>query len=155
MASRTLVLEDLGATRAFAARLALLLRPGDLVCLEGDLGAGKSELARAVIRARAGAAIEVPSPTFTLVQHYELPDLLLTHADLYRVADPEEVEELGLEEALETGALLVEWPERAGDALPSRRLLLHLEAPGPDHPERRLLTITPPRGDDRLAALLP
>ncbi|MDX6751116.1 tRNA (adenosine(37)-N6)-threonylcarbamoyltransferase complex ATPase subunit type 1 TsaE [Geminicoccaceae bacterium 1502E] len=155
MAGTVLVVEDLAASRAFAARLAALLRPGDLVCLEGDLGAGKSELARAVIRARAGAPIEVPSPTFTLVQHYDLPDLKLAHADLYRVSDPGEVEELGLDEVLREGALLVEWAERAGAALPADRLVLRLEAPDPDRPERRLLTVEPPSGDDRFAALLP
>src|SRR4051794_5597678 len=85
---------DLAATRALAARLAALLRPGDVVALQGDLGAGKSELARAVIRALAGAEIEVPSPTFTLVQGYDLPGLRVTHADLYRLADPEDLAEL-------------------------------------------------------------
>ncbi len=114
------------ATRRLAARLARLLRPGDLVFLEGDLGSGKTTLARALIRARAGADIEVPSPTFTLVQRYELPDLTLVHADLYRLSAPEEVEELGLEEALETAAVLVEWPERAADLLPPPTLVLRL-----------------------------
>lgn len=155
MAGRTLVLDDLAASRAFGARLAALLRPGDLVCLEGDLGAGKSELARAVIRARAGAEVEVPSPTFTLVQHYDLPGLRLAHADLYRVNDPAEVEELGLEEVLREGALLVEWAERAGDLLPAGRLVLRLEAPDPELPERRLLTVELPPGGGHLAALLP
>ena len=81
--------------------------------LEGDLGAGKSELARAVIRSLAGAEIAVPSPTFTLVQTYELPALEVSHADLYRLGDAGEVGELGLEECWQRGALLVEWPERA------------------------------------------
>ncbi len=113
-------------TRRFAARLARLLRPGDLVFLEGDLGSGKTTLARALVRARAGADIEVPSPTFTLVQRYELPDLVLVHADLYRLTAPEEVVELGLEEALETAAVLVEWPERAAELLPPPALVLRL-----------------------------
>ena len=86
-ASRRLILPDLDATRALAARLARALRPGDLVLLEGDLGAGKSELARAVIRELAGAPITVPSPTFTLLQTYELPWLEIGHADLYRIAE--------------------------------------------------------------------
>jgi tRNA threonylcarbamoyl adenosine modification protein YjeE len=108
--------------------LAALLRPGDVLALEGDLGAGKTELARAVIRARAGADIPVPSPTFTLLQVYDLPGLTLTHADLYRLGggDPAELAELGLEETWETGALLVEWPERALDLLPTDRLSLRL-----------------------------
>lgn len=126
---RRLNLPDLAATRAFGARLAGLLRAGDVVALEGDLGAGKTELARAVVRARAGAEIAVPSPTFTLLQVYELPGLTLTHADLYRLGgggDPDEARELGLEEAWESGALLVEWPERALDLLPRDRLTLRL-----------------------------
>ena len=132
-----LSLPDLAATRAIGARLAALLRPGDVVALEGDLGAGKTELARAVIRARAGADIAVPSPTFTLLQVYELPGLTLTHADLYRLGggDLAELAELGLEETWETGALLVEWPERALDLLPVDRLSLrlrHLPEAGPE-----------------------
>jgi tRNA threonylcarbamoyl adenosine modification protein YjeE len=137
----TLRLADLGATRAFGRRLAALLRPGDLVGLEGELGAGKTELARAVIRARAGAEVEVPSPTFTLVQPYRLPDLLVTHADLYRLGAAEEVLELGLDEALVEGAVLVEWPERAGGLLPAERLTLRLAAVPGAGPETRLLTI--------------
>jgi tRNA threonylcarbamoyl adenosine modification protein YjeE len=125
-ASRSLRLPDLAATRAFGARLAATLRAGDVVALEGDLGAGKTELARAVIRSLAGANIPVPSPTFTLLQAYDLPGLTVTHADLYRLSDPSEVLELGLDEAWEQGAVLVEWPERAGDLLPAERLTLHL-----------------------------
>ena len=121
-----LPLPGLAATHALAARLAALLRPGDVVALEGDLGVGKSELARAVIRCRADADIEVPSPTFTIVQAYELPDLTIAHADLYRLAAPDEFLELGLDEALERAALLVEWPERAGDHLPADRLTIRL-----------------------------
>jgi tRNA threonylcarbamoyl adenosine modification protein YjeE len=132
----------LEATRAFAARLAALLRPGDVVALEGDLGAGKTELTRAVVRARAKAELEVPSPTFTLLQAYELPGLTITHADLYRLADPDELAELGLEEAWRTGAVLVEWPERAGERLPGQRLTLRLEGPLPGRPaEYRELVI--------------
>jgi tRNA threonylcarbamoyl adenosine modification protein YjeE len=97
-----------------------------VVALEGDLGAGKTELARAVIRSLAGSDIPVPSPTFTLLQAYDLPGLTVTHADLYRLADPSEVLELGLDEAWEQGAVLVEWPERAGDLLPAERLTVRL-----------------------------
>ena len=123
-------LADLEATRALGHQLAGVLRRGDLIRLEGDLGAGKSELARALIRARAGAAIEVPSPTFTLAQHYPLGGLAILHADLYRISEPEEILELGLIEALDEGCLLVEWPERADDMLPEHGLgvtLLHRE----------------------------
>jgi tRNA threonylcarbamoyl adenosine modification protein YjeE len=89
-----------------------------VIALCGPLGAGKSELARALIRARAGAAIEVPSPSFTLVQDYPLGDLVLRHIDLYRLGDPAELAELGLEAPEPDEAWLVEWPERAGDNLP-------------------------------------
>ena len=126
-------LPDPGATDALGRALAPLLRPGDLVCLRGDLGAGKSALARSLIRARAGgAAIEVPSPTFTLVQDYDLPGgLHLWHVDLYRLGSPEEAEELGLDDALRGGgaALLIEWPERIEGLLPADRLDVALELP--------------------------
>ena len=94
---------------------------------EGDLGAGKSELARAVIRSLAGAEIQVPSPTFTLVQTYELPTLEVSHTDLYRLHDDSEVGELGLDECWQRGALLVEWPGRAPWLWPAERLLIGLE----------------------------
>lgn len=127
MSTSRLHLPDLASTRAFGARLAPLLRPGDAVLLVGDLGAGKTELARAVIRTLAGSDIPVPSPTFTLLQVYDLPGLTLTHADLYRLGgDPGELAEIGLEEAWEAGVLLVEWPERALDLLPPDRLTLRL-----------------------------
>lgn len=122
-----LELDTLGATRAFGRKLAGLLVAGDIVRLEGDLGAGKSELARAVIRARAGSEIEVPSPTFTLAQYYPLPDLAIVHADLYRIGTAEEIFELGIVESLDDSCLLVEWPENAEDLLPLNglRILLH------------------------------
>ena len=130
------------------------MRAGDLVALEGELGAGKSELARAVIRARAGAEIEVPSPTFTLVQGYDLPGLRLVHADLYRLAEPGEIDELGLDDALREGAVLVEWPGRAGDRLPAGRLTVRL-ATQPDDPGARdaELVAAGPGWADRLDAL--
>lgn len=134
-------LEGEAATAAVAARLAPLLRPGDVVLLEGDLGAGKSTFARALIRTLAGAEIEVPSPSFTLVQRYALPGLAVTHVDLYRLREPAEVGELGLEEAWAEGALLVEWPERAAGLWPADRLVLRLEGPFADAPARRLLTV--------------
>ena len=87
-----------------------------MIALRGPLGAGKSELARALIRARAGAAIEVPSPSFTLVQDYPLGGLVLRHIDLYRLGGPAELAELGLDAPEPDEVWLVEWPERAGDA---------------------------------------
>ncbi|MDW8340048.1 MAG: tRNA (adenosine(37)-N6)-threonylcarbamoyltransferase complex ATPase subunit type 1 TsaE [Geminicoccaceae bacterium] len=151
-----LFLPDLAATRALARRLAALLRPGDLVGLEGELGAGKTEFARALITARAGAPLEVPSPTFTLVQRYELDDLVITHADLYRIADPSELDELGLDEALADGALVVEWPERAGARLPADRLTVRLrEVPSSGERARIVELEAGPSWTARLRALAP
>lgn len=126
-----------------------------MVGLSGELGAGKSELARALIRARAGAEIEVPSPTFTLLQLYELPGLLLGHADLYRLGDPDEIVTLGLDEVLQRGALVVEWPERAEGTLPGDDPLM-LTLTETDRPDARRLTIQAGgTWGDRLAGLLP
>lgn len=150
----TVDLPDLAATQALGARLAVLLRRGDLVGLEGDLGVGKSELARAVIRQLAGADVEVPSPTFTLLQTYDMPGLAVIHADLYRLGEPGELAELGLDEALERGAVLVEWPERAGDALPADRLTIRLGL-GADRNARQAELIAGPSWIDRLVCLRP
>ncbi len=109
-----LALPDQAATEVLAVRLAAVLRPGDLIALGGDLGAGKTTLARALIRAAAGAEIEVPSPTFTLVQVYDLPIGAVWHFDLYRLSGPDEVIELGWDEARAEGVALVEWPDRLG-----------------------------------------
>jgi tRNA threonylcarbamoyladenosine biosynthesis protein TsaE len=125
-----LALPDEAATAGLGARLAPLLRPGDVVCLAGGLGAGKTTLARAIVGAAMGAPVEVPSPTFTLVQVYETPRLLLWHFDLYRLASPAEVLELGWEEAREEAAILVEWPERLGPLLPEGRLEIRLDLAG-------------------------
>jgi len=125
-ARRALRLPDIDATGRLAAALAACARPRDMLALHGDLGAGKTTFARAFIRARASAAgiavDEVPSPTFTLVQIYELPGGDVWHFDLYRLSGPEEVFELGLEEALAEGIALVEWPERIGALLSADRL---------------------------------
>ena len=121
-ATLSLALPDQAATEALAGRLAGLLRPGDVVALGGDLGAGKTTVARALIRAAAGAEVEVPSPTFTLVQIYELPPGTIWHFDLYRLSGPDEVTELGWDEARAGGIALVEWPDRLGPLLPADRL---------------------------------
>jgi tRNA threonylcarbamoyl adenosine modification protein YjeE len=113
-----IALPDEAATRALAAALAALLKPGDLVTLSGDLGAGKTTFARALIRHLAGNdAIEVPSPTFTLMQSYELPRFPLVHADLYRLNGPGELGELGVDDVAEDSVVLLEWPDRAEDML--------------------------------------
>ena len=115
-------LADESATADLGARIARGLVPGDAVLLKGDLGAGKTTLARAILRA-LGVEGHVPSPTFTLVQTYQVPELTVFHYDLYRIENPRELPELGLDDAMDDGAVLVEWPERgfparlAGDAL--------------------------------------
>ena len=118
-------LPDLAATQILGARIAGHLRAGDSVALSGDLGAGKTTLARAILTS-LGVAETVPSPTFTLVQTYETEKLIIGHYDLYRLKSPREMDELGLEEALELGAVLIEWPERAGASLPENRLTVEL-----------------------------
>ncbi len=133
MAKRTLTLTDEAATAALGTKLAAALRVGDVVRLFGDLGAGKTTLARAVIEALTGEA-DAPSPTYTLVQAYDTHDgRLLAHADLYRLEDEDELEELGLDEALEHGMALIEWPDRAPSFAPTNRLDLSLrELPSGD-----------------------
>lgn len=111
------------ATARLMADLALLTSAGDVVTLSGDLGAGKTAAARALIRYLAGdPELEVPSPTFTLAQTYDLPPFPLLHADLYRVNDPSELEEIGLAPLPEGTVALIEWPERAPELLPADRI---------------------------------
>ncbi|RWG08214.1 tRNA (adenosine(37)-N6)-threonylcarbamoyltransferase complex ATPase subunit type 1 TsaE [Mesorhizobium sp.] len=119
-------LADEAATARLGEDLAMALRAGDAIALKGDLGAGKSTLARALIRALADdAGLEVPSPTFTLVQSYETR-IPVHHFDLYRLSSPDELDELGLDDALAQGAALIEWPDRAGDQLPANALQVEL-----------------------------
>jgi tRNA threonylcarbamoyladenosine biosynthesis protein TsaE len=122
----TIALPDENATAALAARLAAVARPGDIVALSGELGAGKTSLARAFIRARGGDET-VPSPTFTLVQVYDLPGGAVWHFDLYRLRVAEEGWELGIEDAFRDGISLIEWPDRLGTLLPARHLLIALD----------------------------
>jgi tRNA threonylcarbamoyl adenosine modification protein YjeE len=147
-----LALPDQEATRTFGARLADVIRPGDVIALRGALGAGKTELARALIRARAGVAIEVPSPSYTLVQDYRLGDLVIRHIDLYRIADAAELLELGLDVPAADEVWLIEWPERAGAALPPDRLEVELRQGAA--PDSRLAEVTAgPRWEQRLNTL--
>jgi len=123
--SLSIILPDEAATIQLGEDLALALKAGDCLALYGDLGAGKSTLARAFLRAMADDdMLDVPSPTFTLVQSYELR-IPVAHFDLYRLGDASELDELGFDEALEVGICLVEWPERAGDRLPKSVISLH------------------------------
>src|SRR4051812_42143741 len=149
----TVTLPDLAATGHLAARLAPLLRPGDALLLEGPLGAGKSAFARALLRALAGdPGLEVPSPSFTLVQSYELPGgWEAHHYDLYRLEGPGEVAELGWDEARD-GLVIVEWPERLGPLRPEGALVVRL-AQGVGEEERvaELSGWTAERLDDAIA----
>ncbi len=119
------VLPDLDATAALGAAIARGLSRGDAVALWGDLGAGKTTLARAILGA-LGVKGPVPSPTFTIVQGYETPTLFVSHFDLYRLKSSREVAELGFDDALDQGAVLVEWPERAPEILPLEALHVRL-----------------------------
>lgn len=121
----TLPLPDEIATRALGAALAPLCRPGDMIALYGDLGAGKTTLSRGLIAALCGAGTEVPSPTYTLLQTYDAPALTIYHFDLYRIENPAELVELGWDDT-QSGLALVEWPEHAGARLPAWHLALTL-----------------------------
>ena len=123
-------LADEAATEQLGAALAARLQSGDVVALKGPLGAGKTTLARAILRAAADLPdLIVPSPTFTLVEVYETPRGTFWHFDLYRLESPEQVFELGWEEALAEGIVLIEWAERLGDLLPDH-LSVTLEIDG-------------------------
>lgn len=124
-------LSSLDDTARLAVRLAPLLKAGDVVALEGDLGAGKTTFCRAVISALLGMETEVPSPTYTLVQTYDGPDFPIYHFDLYRLEDPAELDELGWEETVD-GLALIEWPDKAGPRLPAWRLEISLKISGED-----------------------
>lgn len=134
--SLTLHCPNADATHALARRLAAHLSPGDTVLLAGEVGAGKTHFARGVIMALLDTPEDVPSPTFTLVQSYPGRCGEIWHADLYRLADTSELEELGLFAAFDDAICLVEWPDRLGDAAPREALLLTLEAGETDDARR-------------------
>lgn len=120
-------LADPDATARLAAALARLLTVGDVVALEGDLGAGKTTFARGLIRELTGSDEEVPSPTFTLVQSYPAREFNIWHFDLYRLEKPEDALELGMEDAMAEGVTLIEWSDRLGSWLPGDRLTVRIE----------------------------
>ena len=134
-----MILKDEAATARLGAAIAAALKPGEAVCLSGPLGAGKSTLARALVRALTTPGEDVPSPTFTLVQFYDGRGLKVAHFDLYRLSDPDEAYEIGLDEALEDGAAVIEWPERLAGRLPPDRLDVEIEFSG----EGRRARLTP------------
>ena len=153
-------LPDPVATTHFAESLAPLLAAGDTLALSGPMGAGKSFMARAIIRwrlAEHGQAEDIPSPSFTLVQTYEAGDVEIWHADLYRLSDPWEVDELGLTEAFDNAICLVEWPDRLGPDLPADALHVTLTmVPGSEDARRLVLSAARPGNwRDRLSGVLP
>jgi len=141
--SFAIVLVNELATRRLATDVASILKPGDLLTLSGDLGAGKTAFARALIRhLAADETLDVPSPTFTLVQTYALARFTVVHADLYRVTHAAELAELGVDEAAENAVVLLEWPDRAGDVLPADRLDIALTLRPQGGPNQRHVEIT-------------
>lgn len=136
----TLFLRDPEATTRFARSLAPLLGPGDVLLLEGQIGAGKTHFARALIQSLLARPEDVPSPTFTLVQVYETPKFEIWHADLYRLNHPDEALELGLTDAFETALCLVEWPEKLGADRPKQALTLRFIVENDDSRSVELLS---------------
>lgn len=120
---------DLASMEILAARMAVVAKIGDVITFSGDLGAGKSVLARAFLRAR-GAEGDIPSPTFTLVQQYDLSDGAVFHFDLYRLKNAVEIEEIGFDDALADGMVLIEWPEKAESYIPRDALRVRIEITG-------------------------
>jgi tRNA threonylcarbamoyladenosine biosynthesis protein TsaE len=152
------------ATADLARHLAPRLRPGDTLLLEGGIGAGKTHFARSLIQSLMAEVEDVPSPTFTLVQVYDGPEFdgpesngqgcEIWHSDLYRLSDPDEAVELGLEEAFETAICLVEWPDRLAELAPENAL--HMAFSVADEGTRDLvLTWTDARWDARLDGIKP
>ena len=133
-------LADEAATARLGASLASALRAGEVICLSGPLGAGKSTLARAMVRALTRPDEDVPSPTFTLVQFYETSAFPLAHFDLYRLSSPDEAFEIGLDEALDEGAALIEWPQRLEGRLPPDRLDIEISLENGGETRRARLT---------------
>ncbi|WP_371397026.1 tRNA (adenosine(37)-N6)-threonylcarbamoyltransferase complex ATPase subunit type 1 TsaE [Fretibacter rubidus] len=138
ISNQTITLPDTGASLALGGRLAAHLKPGDVVALHGDLGAGKTTLVRGLLQALLGAAVEVPSPTYTLVQIYDTDIGEVWHGDMYRLEQPKDGEELGLWDAFEDAICLIEWPDKLGGFWPRDALSITLGFDG----EGRVATLT-------------
>lgn len=139
---KNLVIKNQADTEKLAAELAAVARVGDVILMHGTLGMGKSAFCRAYIRALAGNPDEeVPSPTFTLVQIYDLEPLPVWHFDLYRLSDPEEVHELDIDDAFSEAVSLIEWPERLEHLTPENRLNIYIE-PGSNPDARRIKLVS-------------
>ncbi len=147
----TIALPTETETVKLAQRIAGILSPGDTLLLSGEIGAGKSAFSRALIRARLGRMEDVPSPTFTLVQTYDDPSGDIWHCDLYRLTHPDEIFELGLDEAFATAICLIEWPDRLGSDAPDTALQLKFRAGDTAH---SVEITTPPAWADRLEGVL-
>jgi tRNA threonylcarbamoyladenosine biosynthesis protein TsaE len=138
-------------TANLAQRMAEIVAPGDTLLLSGEIGAGKSAFSRALIRARLGRMEDVPSPTFTLVQTYDDPKGDIWHCDLYRLTHPDEIFELGLDEAFATAICLIEWPDRLGTDAPATALRMEFTAGETTHSVK---ITAPPIWAARLKAVL-
>lgn len=137
--------QGLAETEELARRIAPRLCRGDSIALEGDLGAGKTTFVRAILRAM-GVMDEIPSPSFTLVQEYESGGLKIAHCDLYRIESATELDELGMDEALRNGVVLIEWPERATARIPPDALRIRIDVKG--ETARQFTFRGPPRWAD-------
>ncbi|SMP06402.1 tRNA (adenosine(37)-N6)-threonylcarbamoyltransferase complex ATPase subunit type 1 TsaE [Shimia sagamensis] len=138
--SRTVTLKSPSETQALAIQISATLSAGDVLLLEGPIGAGKTHFARSLIQALLPVQEDVPSPTFTLVQVYDGPESEIWHADLYRLSAPDEVVELGLTDAFEEAICLVEWPDRLAELAPENALYLRFDVS--KQAEHRQLTIS-------------
>ena len=145
MSSISITLSSEDETARLAHTLAPHLRGGDVILLEGSIGAGKSFFARNLILSLLEIPEDIPSPTFTLVQTYEAPKFEIWHCDLYRLTSPYEAQELGLEDAFETALCLIEWPDRLGNLTPPDALLFNLKTTDTPQLRHATLSATSPR----------
>ncbi len=154
--SERVLLPSPEATEQLARKIAEYLAPGDVILVEGPIGAGKSHFCRAAIRhllAKEGRDEEIPSPTFTLVQTYDLTSMEVWHADLYRLSDPSQTSELGLDDAFGTAIVFVEWPDRLGEGAPKTALRLSLSPADNADSRIAIFSATDPRWQRLLSSL--